>query len=302
MSRGRGMALLLVLAALVVVVTGAASLARIAATAQIERRSAAADRIAGGLLDAADAPILAWLESESHRVVLPPDAPDPSVDVLHDIIVLDDTDCELTITAYDQLGMIPLREALRGSPLRLALPSWARDSLSGFEARSNRPAGLDDLARHTDTPVFPCSVPSETVVFGAGTSSPSSREQPEPALGSHVATHNPLPNSGGRVRRRVSPPAINVNTATMDVVEAALRAAGRGGLEQITAARTEGKPFAPGDAPVIRQGSGINLVASSSVWAFRIDTRVDRVRRAWWCVYALDGTDWKLVQRLVVTE
>jgi len=305
MNRGRGIALLLVLAALVVVVTGAASLARMAATTQISRQSAESERIASSLLDAAEAPIYAWLGSVSADVVLPPDNTEPSVAVIHDIIELGTQRCEFTIAAYDQFGMVPLREALRGSHLRMALPSWARDSLTGFEPRSDLPAGLDDLASHVSGVglVFPHGVVTEPIVFGDTSVSASQMDHPtSPALGSLVATHNPLPDFGGRARRRISPSAINVNTAPMNVVEAALRAAGRGGLEQITAARAAGKPFAPGDAPVSRQGSGISLVGSSSVWAFRIDARVDRVRRAWWSVYALDGSEWKLVQRLVVTE
>ena len=54
-----------------------------------------------------------------------------------------------------------------------------------------------------------------------------------------------------------------------------------------------------------RNEAGIEIVPSSSAWAFRIDVTVGRVARSWWSVYARRGSRnsrWECVQRLAILE
>ena len=110
------------------------------------------------------------------------------------------------------------------------------------------------------------------------------------AVGEYIATHNP-----GR---------INVNTAPMEVVQAALRLASRGGLEHIVAARLADRLTLLNDLPRIDESNRAapQIAASSNAWAFRIDLRVGMLRRSWWVVYAKPRSTWECVQRLAIPE
>ncbi|MCH8151424.1 MAG: hypothetical protein IH830_03510 [Planctomycetes bacterium] len=304
----RGAALLLVLATLIVAITAAATLARLASTVKTQRIVATRTIVADDLLRAAEAPILAWLASKSSTVVLPPEATSPQVQVLHDAWVIDATDHELRITAWDQCGMVPINVARSGSPLRLALPTDVKRVLDQVTIPRDQPAGLDLFlaARHTGGAigVFPKPTRSPPMVFKRASgedSSPQVQSESTPpgisasepsgvGLGAYLATHNP-----GR---------INVNTAAMDLVEAALRLAGRGGLEQIIAARTQGRlaslsALSPTADP---HSAAPRIAASSNAWAFRIDLRVGTLRRSWWAVYVQSRSTWECVQRLAIPE
>lgn len=304
----RAAALLLVLATLIVAITAAATLARLASTAKTQRVAATRTIVADDLLRATHPPILAWLASKSSTVVLPPEATSPQVQVLHDVWIIDAIEHELRITAWDQCGMVPISVARSGSPLRLALPAEVKRVLDQVTIRSDQTPGLDLFlaARHTDGTIgiFPKPTGSEPLVFqrtGGKDSSPpvqsesippgtSASEPSAVGLGAYLATHNP-----GR---------INVNTAAMELVEAALRLAGRGGLEHIVAARTQGRlaslsALSPTADP---HSAAPRIAARSNTWAFRIDLRVGMLRRSWWAVYRQSRSDWECVQRLAIPE
>lgn len=303
----RGAALLLVLATLIVAITAAATLARLASTAKTQRVVAMHSIVADDLLRAAQPPILNWLASKSSTVVLPPDATSPQVQVLHDVWVIDAIDHELRITAWDQCGMVPISVARSGSPLRLALPDEVKRVLDQVTISRDQPPGLDLFlaVQHTRVAigVFPKPTGSEPLVFErAGGQEPtpppaesSPAEQPAalsipPVIGAYLATHNP-----GR---------INVNTAAMELVEAALRLAGRGGLEHIVAARTQGRlaslsALSPTADP---HSAAPRIAARSNTWAFRIDLRVGMLRRSWWSIYRQSRSEWECVQRLAIPE
>lgn len=297
----RGAALLVVLAALIVVTTLSVTLARLASTSKAGQILAQRSVVADDLLRAVDAPILAWLASDSSTVVLPPDATSPRVGVLHDSWVAGDDEHELHVTAWDQCGMVPIGVARSGSPLRLAVPAEVLRVLDQVSLAPNQPAGLDLVlavaARGASAriDVFPEAVESQPIIFGPppdqAAPGQQSRGEPGPlACGAYVATHNP-----GR---------INVNTAPVDLIEAALRLAGRGGLEQITAARSEGRLATLGDVPSITDPNrnAPQIATTSNAWAFRIDIRVGSLRRSWWAVYARSRSTWECVQRLVIPE
>lgn len=272
-----------------------------------------------------EAPILHWLVTESSGVVLPDDVEAPVVEVLHDAWAVDDSTFEMRITAWDQLGMVPIERAAKGSVLRIALPTDVRRAVDALPEASSAEPGLDLLVHHErpihafprvhpgefpgmSPRVFPRVFPGERAVFHVGhatrgRSSDTSTEPPQSRLvdgiGAFVATHN------------CDPVRVNVNTAPMPLVEAALRAAGRGGLDVIRGNRHDGRASnTPSGSPPRRHGEQrqVLIVGSSDTWALRIDLQVNRTRRSWWCVYERDasagvrGTPWRCVQRLLITE
>jgi hypothetical protein len=277
----RGAALLIVLATVILVATATATLARLASTARASQVFADNTIVADDLLRAAETPILAWLASTSTTVVLSPDSEFPRLEVLRDVWVVDDTNYELCLTAWDQCGLVPMGVARSGSPLRFGLPDDVRQALDGVTIPPGQLPGLDLLLgadRSDGLRVFPTAVSRKPSVES-------------PAIGAFVGTHH-----SGR---------ININTAPIELVEAALRRAGRGGLEQIVAARSEGR-LASGTALPRVTEPGENaprISATSTAWAFRIDIRVGPLRRSWWSVYAKEGSNrWECVQRLAIPE
>lgn len=302
----RGVALLIVLGALILTVTASVSLARLASTNRMQRKLDRAAILADDLLRATGAPILTWLESESAQVVLPPEAEAPRIGVLHDAWSDGELPYELDITAWDQCGMVPINLARSGSPLRLALSADVRRVLDQVDIKPNEPPGLDlflgrVISTDVDMKVFPRADSTAPLVFFDALNpasredehpqQPSSQTQPIPlAVGAFVATH-----SGGR---------INVNTAPPDLVKHALRAAGRGGFELVLAARAEGRPVPLGDLRVSSSSSRAapQIVGSSVAWSLRIDVQVGPLRRSWWAVYVKARSTWECVQRLAITQ
>ena len=293
----RGAALLLVLATLVLAVTGSVTFVQLATTTQAHRAFVRRSVIADDLLGAVEPPILDWLVSESGRVVLPPDATTPEVNVLHDLWVTDGVEYELEVTGWDQCGMVPIERS--GSPLRRVLSGEVRAALDRTTLPEDHPPGLDLFLHTAGEPVraFPSSRASISVVFGTialaddATPGRPRGESSVPAIGESVATHNSN--------------VINVNTASIDLVEAALRLAGRGGIELVVEARSEGRTVTLNDlpAPLSPHRSAPRLAAGSNAWAFRIDIRVGSLRRSWWSVYEKGrSSQWECAQRLAIPE
>jgi hypothetical protein len=270
-----------VLAALVVTMTALAAFARLAATSAVAAGIDERSEIADDLVLAAETAITDWLTSESGAVVLTPDALSPMVAVLDDEwTVGDDTVVRVRITAWDQEGMAPLSMLAGASPVRLGVPEEARSAADGVDMTGM--PGLD---------AFEGAFPST--------------DDEQPALGALIATHNPLPDelASGRRTRRSTPARLNVSTAPVDLIAAAMRAEQRGGLEQVLQARARGEQPNMSDAP--RAGGSeadLLLVNSSQTWSFRVDATVGNVERSWWTVWTRSGSEWKVVQRLVVDE
>jgi hypothetical protein len=152
--------------------------------------------------------------------------------------------------------------------------------------------------------VFPSCGHSEPVVFGAAVFSASSHVEADAqkmtAVGGLVATHNGSGRSSGAG-------SINVNTAPVELIEAAMRSSGMGGIEQIIAARAQGKlAVAPHrESLPNKQSNRIQFAAASAIWSFRIDIHVGPLRRSWWATYSRTGrqaSGWECIQRLAITE
>ncbi len=318
----RGVALLIVLAALILVTTTSVGLVRLTSTEAARRTFAANTRLADDVLVAVEEPILNWLAEEASTVVLPPDAVEPRVAVLHDSWSdANHGSVVVRVTAWDQFGMVSMHAGRAGSPLRLTLADDARRTLDRVKYMENSPLGLDQLLDHTandyEASVFPRSAPSDVLWFGDGERTGPVADAPDGGapltLGSVIATQNgnnarSARRTGRRSRASASErrSVVNVNTAPIGLIESALRAAGRGGIEVVVDARTRGESVPLGSLTDGRsqqqQANAPVLVGSSSAWAFRIDISVGPLVRSWWTVYAISRSQWECVQRLAITE
>lgn len=283
-SHCRGAALLLVLATLVLTTVSCAIAARSAATLTATRQADHAARIADELLRSADAPIQHWLAESAPTAALPPEVDEPRLDVLHDVIPLGAFDAEITITAFDQLGMVPWSLLDSASPITSALPpELARLDLDAES--TDAPFGLDAIERGV--------LAYEWRIF------PTSDENDQPAIGALIATHNTSGGGGGSGGGSGGGGGgVNVNTAPRKLLEVAMREAGRGGIEAILAARERGEAVSFAARSSRSSQQSIAIVSRSDTWSFRIDIRVGPVMRSWWCVYQSN----ECVQRLVIPE
>jgi hypothetical protein len=311
-----GVALLLVLATLVLASSAIASAARLTMLSRAERKLGEQQRIANDLLNAADSPIMRWLNVYSHRVILPPEAPTPEAAVLDDRWIVEGTEWSLRITAWDQCGMMPGMG--RASEWRDALPRDARallqkiqnphaadddgSALTNLNALASDPT-LDRRERESIVPRPSPSTPGPAF-FGreataryddAGARRPIAATGP--SLGALIASHNP-PSLGAGEESSI--PAINIHTAPMPLLKVAFRRAGRGGLEAVQRARASRRAATIPDLVEHHERADLKFVSASGVWSFRIDAGVGRARRSWWAVYARSGSQWQLVQRWVI--
>ncbi len=303
----RGAALLIVLATLILAAGASVTIAVAASTQRLTRELARRTLIADDLLRAAESPILAWVEAESQEVVLPPDSAVPQVEILHDVFTAGETRYELHITAWDQCGMVPVGAARSGSPLRLALPPDVRQCLDRLTIPEGVAPGLDLFLAVMEpggvVSVFPMPVDTELLRFAASGDEIPPDPAPASAHGSPEAAWQQL--AIGSLAATHNPGLINVNTAPAELLEAALRSAGRGGLEQILAARAEGRlaPTAGGPQAGVALRGSPQPVATSTSWAMRIDVAVGALHRSWWAVYTKSAsTQWECVQRLAIPE
>jgi hypothetical protein len=279
-ARGRGVALLLVLAALVVATTAAAGLSRAAISARLARESDARRQIADGLLGGAEAATLDWLHRHAGRLVLPPGVESPRFTMLDDRFAVAGRSCRVVVTAFDQCGMTPA--LARGTAGAALLPDDVRHALADARGAPGLANSLDLLA---------------CFIAGGRRAFPIADPGGPLSVGELVATHNPS-GPGGT-------PTLNINTAPLPLVGAVYGALGRGGLDELTQARSAGRVSSPGQArsPVGSDDDAAPLpVAMSTCWAVRVDCHVDRLRRSWWCVYADTGSNWERVQRLAIGE
>lgn len=284
--RRHGVALLLVLAMIVLIVPVAVGFTQRALLASVQERLSEQGRVADSIRAQIEAgPLQNWLSEESSKIVLDLEAMSPRIDVLHEHWQFDGSVYEIRLTAWDQCGMAPFGAVGAGSPLRAAVPGGILERINSARAPQAEPVGLDQFALD----------PFELDRSALRSAFPSPDESDVLSIGAGIATH-PNGESG----------SINVNTAPMPLLEAALAAAGRGGLEVIVAARREGRlaplPRAPEGE---RQGASSHaprLVGSSSSWAARIDVRVGSARRSWWSVYRLVSGRWECVQRCVIPD
>ncbi len=281
-----GVALLLVLAMIVLIVPAAVGFSQRALLANLEERHSGQGQIADSIRAQLESgPIQHWLSAESGKVVLPVEAPSSRVDILHELWRFGDCQYEVHVTAWDQCGMVPLSSVAGGSPLRAAIPGDILQRINAADAAKLELVGLDQFSLD----------PLELERGAVPSPFPSPDEKDVLSVGAWIATRPVGPNG-----------AVNVNTAPMPLVEAALAAAGRGGIEVVLAARRDGR-VAPLPKALERDASGRaddtpRLVGSSSCWSVRIDVRVGSMQRSWWTVYRQASGRWECVQRLVITD
>lgn len=303
----RGTALLIVLATLLIAVTSVAVFARTAATAKAQRRLSEADRTADELLLVSGSIIDHWLVESADDLVLPPDAAVPATAVIEDELQLAEQTITVRITAWDQRGLLRLNIAGTASPLRSHVPPDVLRAAEAIMTSATPITGLDQVAaelgredRERGAYVFPAWVSRTSAMIHrepGGQQAPTERPQeghsgvPERilAFGDFFAAR-PKPAGGDAI-------LINPNTAPLPLVEAALRQMGRGGIEVVRQARTDGKHVALPTAPPNASGGlgeremDIEFVVRSDAWAFRTDIVLDGVQRSWWSVYHLQSAD-----------
>lgn len=313
-KRQSGIALLIVLACLVLVVPICADFAMQSAINKTSGQINHQLEIIEDIEYAVEiGPVLHWLKQESPKVVLPPEVITPHIAIMQeslnypvnypdvnniDNITADKIKCDITISAWDQCGMVPLSQIKAGSPMRMTLPDAVLQSpvinngLLLDKIIKNQP-GLDNfyIVNNPGTssflnidhgiPVFPDQVNMDN------------------AIGAQVSTFQTADNAISR---------INVNTAPIKVLESTMLITGRNGIEQIIQVRQQGKTA---NVPAVSVDSNIQdnnapqLVSVSNCWSFRIDIKYANVKRAWWLVYqksSLTRNQWECVQRLVIPE
>lgn len=275
--RSRGIALLLVLGTLVLV-TGSLALITLAAAQSHRAASIATDeRLVSDLLGAAEPVVQGWLKKASPSAVIHPDAQQPMVPILD--LSWDERESHrpesrsLRIAAWDLMGMVPSSTST-SSPLWLAAsPEWRELPFSEVST-------LLDLAGHA-LPVHP-RLDSDTI-----------------ALGGQIGI---VPTMGPR--QAPSAPTININTAPLPLLKAALRLAQRGDLASILKARNEGRLApAPRLSPAADRESALaQLTGRSTLWAVRVDGEVNGLTRSWWTVYESRRGQWEIIERHAIPE
>jgi hypothetical protein len=269
----RAVALLFVIGVLVVSAAAMASFAARRTMSIAAANSAANIAIADDLLLSAAEPISRFLDLEAGKVILPPEVDRAEVIVVDDTIEVAGRSIRIAILAVDQCAAVPFDRLQPGSPLRTAVPAPLHSQLDEILARNSEHPGLDALKVDPSSPSpFPSVAASEI------------------ALG-HVV----------RVVV-VTPPRININTATRGVLETVLRELGQGGLDVILEARAKSERAAIPKAHGRTGSKRLALASTSDSWAFRIDLTVDSVRRSWWEVHSRTEVGWTLTQRCAIRD
>jgi len=264
----RGVAMLLVLVVLTVVVSAVSIIARARTTVVLTGSHMVHRAQLGQLLEASDAPIRSWLQEHAGSIVLPPEIDAPCILVSQSSnMIMNGDEVRIQITAWDQLGMYPRNAIALGLPMPVEDVAWMDSDLPG----------LDGHGARAD---FPTS------------DNPAS-------VGGVTATHNPWPTRSGTTRARGGA-QININTAPKELVERVFDRFGLGDPGWIFQRRVAGEFVAMTQQIEGADRAAISLVSVSRVWSFRIDAWFGTIRRSCWCIYANQGGNWRMVQRLAI--
>lgn len=270
MRSRRGAAMLIALMAMTILLAGVAIVTRIRVTDQLILNRANNGIVAMDLLRAAENPITSWLREESGSAVIQPDQPNPMIPILEQEFFVDSHPVRIRITAWDQSGMTPANAEQIGLDLGELEVPWKDQSHPGLD----QAVALDF--------VFP------------------SPEHPN-AVGGVIATHNPWPSRSGTTRSRSSA-VININTASTELIEENFRRFNLGDPSSIFEKRARGEmAFYTTDAQDARLVQ-VRLTSISRVWSFRVDAWVGHTLRSSWCTYVNQGGNWRLVQRIGISD
>lgn len=264
-----GVAMLLTLLASVVIIVGVTIIASVRTREHLTEVQSSDAMRSMQVLRESDRMILGWLNERSKSIVLPPEIDAPIVRVLDDSFTLGRRPATLQITGWDQQGMWPSN----AEGLRLNLP------LGIVGAFSDLP-NLDQP--DTSSSRYP------------SLATPA-------AIGGVLATHNPWPSRAGQTRSRGTP-AININTAPISLLMQAQSQYDVDDLGEIVQKRNQGSMATLDVTNRAATGQEIRFVSVSRVWSFRIEVTVGLVSRSCWCVYANQGGQWSLVQRMMIDE
>lgn len=260
--------MLVVLGVLVIGLAAAATIARLAVTSALANDADNDELVLFELESAAHERVLAWLEEESNQVSLPPDTPSPMLVIADDAFEIDGRRVTVTVTAFDQCGMLPWAWIQRDEAL--PFPREVLDGLRIIEL-DERPAGLDLMVGAGAADPFPMSGTAEDRAV---------------RLGDRLATHN----AGG---------SINIATAPAWLLEHVENRVGVSLTSGIADARSANE--LPDPLGVFGDGTAaVRLTNRSDAWGFRIDLGVGQVRRSWWSIYSHDRRGWERRQRIVV--
>lgn len=270
----RGIAMLIVLASAILLLSVSSVIARSRATAALATRTDERLNLAWAACEAAEAAILVWLERESRQVVLPPESP-PMVRILDDSLSIAGMPTRITVVAWDQTGMMPSIDTASMPAFRRLLTPAERRSAAWIAQPS---PGLD-LADNS-MPVYPTPDRPST-------------------LGGRIATHNPQP---GPIRQRGSQsPVININTAPEPLLRAAYEHLGLPDVNSVLQSRRAGER-ADIRSQRAAESTQLRLIGTSTVWSVRTDAMVDGLRASVWSVYTLRAGTWIREQRLAIAE
>lgn len=311
--RPRGVALLLVLVALVLGLTAATIAAQVAVTATLTKKLDRAQEVADDAANGSLARIERWLTTESDRAVAPVMATAPAIGVVDETVPVEaGTSMTVRITAYDQRGMVPWAEVGSLGRLATALPGDVREAIAGAGLQNETVPGLDLLSVANDPvggsrPVWPQHVAvtdplairhyGESAENGVGferaREAANDNAESEIAIGSLVATH-----CSGR-------PAINVNTAPRELIGFIENLSQRSVWQVVEERRAAGKPASvAGIGPSAggnQDDDGMpTFVSTSDTWSFRVDVTYGSVKSSWWLTYTRSDRGWLLRQRLRV--
>lgn len=275
-SDRRGVALLIVLFALIGTATGVASVAMLQARQHMDR-TYQADR---SLLDEQAWLLAEWAASTAGdlltRATFPTGMITPSVELLNTSVTRGEQVLELRVIAYDRLGMLPTE----GSDLPTGV---SVEQLTVDRLGANHGA--------TEEYLFPKWLRDDD------------QQDLDPALLERVRMPvRSLPTSQST---RTPPIVINVATAT-DQVLAVVRDHTRDGglIEQIETMRVGGEwsPVSRGVEIAEWSDRPVRLVSTSSEWALLVEVRVGSVSSRWWIEVTSSNGGWTPGASLRVTE
>lgn len=269
MKTRSGVALFLALLASVVIIVGVTIIASVRTREHLTEVQSTNVMHSMQALRESDRMIRSWLDERSNSIVLPPEIDAPMVPVRDDAFTLGGRPASIQITGWDQQGM------------------WPRNAEDlGLNPPTLIPGEFGDLPNLDQINANASSYPS--------VAAPA-------AIGGVLATHNPWPSRSGRTRSRGSP-AINVNTAPISLLRQAQTQYDIRDLGEIVQSRAQGSMATLDGTNRAATGNEVRFVSLSRVWSFRVDVTVGMVSRSCWYVYANQGGQWSLVQRMMIDE
>jgi hypothetical protein len=290
METRRGLALLLVLAAAVIVLTGTMLAIRLLVDTRRQLTVTSADDHLLDALAAGERLAIGWLSAHVQQVVLPPEG--GVVALIDERWRCAQGDGALMVQLYDACAMIPARCAGVNGSLRAALPpGW------GGVVLPDLPPGRDheprDWLETVQLPVqlrrFPVATGSTRPVEWSTIGTIADGSPPAPA-------DRPVRLGLAMVASPHSQGAINLNTAPEALLRAAFQQIGAGGLDQLLQQRRRGLAItAVPEVPV--EAQGYHFVTTSKAWKAHIQVGWNSLQRSWWVVIAGNPGEWRIVQR-----